>query len=320
MTPATNEVQDVNVAKEILFSPSMSSTRPQTQKAWLPFCDNTRLSRLRRSNAFVKYEPVHSHHAASELLPLYRNRRRWSILQEQMRDPGYILIVNNDPMMEQMVSGYFSDHNVPTSSASNWSELKSTDTPPSLIIMDQPLGQHDGLDELRSIRSTSDIPVIMTGDCCDEIDRIICLELGADDYIAKPFSPGELLARARAILRRREMTQVAPTQAPERGGYRFDGWRLELRARRLLDPDEVPVHLSKGEYALLLAFLQAPQRTLTRAQLLQAIRVHEDIFDRSIDVQVLRLRRKLEVDSSEPRMIQTERGIGYVFAVPVVRF
>jgi two-component system OmpR family response regulator len=245
---------------------------------------------------------------------------RGSISQEQMRDPGYILIVNHDPAMEQMVSGYFSDHNVPTSSASNWSELKSTDTPPSLIIMDQPLGLHDGLDELRSIRSTSDIPVIMTGDRCDEIDRIICLELGADDYIAKPFGPGELLARARAILRRREMTQVAQTQAPERGGYRFDGWRLELRARRLVDPDEVPVHLSKGEYALLLAFLQAPQRTLTRAQLLQAIRVHKDIFDRSIDVQVLRLRRKLEVDSSAPRRIQTERGIGYVFAVPAVRF
>jgi two-component system OmpR family response regulator len=241
-------------------------------------------------------------------------------LQEYIRNAGYILIVNNDPTMQQMVSGYFSDHNVPTSSASNWSDMKSTDTPPSLIIMDQTLSPNNGLDELRSIRSTSDIPVIMTGHCPDEIDRIVCLELGADDYIEKPFNPGELLARARAILRRREMTRAERTPAQERGGYRFGGWRLECRSRRLVDPNEAVVHLSKGEYALLLAFLGAPERPLTRAQLLQAIRVHEDIFDRSIDVQVLRLRRKLEIDPNATRMIQTERGIGYVFALPVERF
>jgi len=107
---------------------------------------------------------------------------------------------------------------------------------------------------------------------------------------------------------------------PERGGYRFNGWTLERRGRKLLDANGSPVALSKGEYALLLAFLEAPQRPLTREHLLQATRVHEDIFDRSIDVQVLRLRRKLETDPSAPRIIQTERGVGYVFALPVESF
>ena len=232
---------------------------------------------------------------------------------------GYILIVNHDATMRKTLSRYFSDHNFPTNSASDWSELKCTGTPPSLIIMDQQLGLNDGLDRLRSIRSKSDVPVIVTGHRPDEIDRIIGLELGADDYIVEP-SPRELLARTRAILRRREMARATRTGDPDGGGYRFDGWRLERRGRRLVDPNDVPVPLNKSEYCLLLAFLEAPERPLTREHLLQATRVHEDIFDRSIDVQVLRLRRKLEVDPGAPRVIQTERGIGYIFRLPVERF
>jgi DNA-binding response OmpR family regulator len=232
---------------------------------------------------------------------------------------GYILIVNSDPTMRQTVSRYFSDHNFPTSCASNWGELKCTGTPPSLIIMDEQLGLNDGLGRLRSIQSNSDVPVIITRRCPDEIDCIVSLELGADDYIVRP-SPRELLARTRAILRRREMARVAQTRDPERGGYKFDRWRLERRERRLVDAKEMPVALSKGEHALLLAFLDAPQRALSREHLLQATRIHEDIFDRSIDVQVARLRRKLEVDPSKPRIIRTERGIGYIFALPVESF
>jgi DNA-binding response OmpR family regulator len=232
---------------------------------------------------------------------------------------GYILIVNSDPTMRRAVSRYFSEHNFPTSSAPNWSQLKCTGTAPSLIIMDEQLGENNGLDRLRSIRSNSDIPIIITGSRADEVDRIISLELGADDYIVRP-SPRELLARTRAILRRREMGRAARTRDWEGGGYRFNGWRLERRGRRLVDAKGMPFSLSKGEYALLLAFLEAPQRPLSREHLLQATRVHEDIFDRSIDVQVLRLRRKLEIDPNAPRMIQTERGIGYVFALPVERF
>ena len=240
-----------------------------------------------------------------------------------LADVGHIVVVDDDPTLRQMVIRYLEEHNVPTRAASNRSELYHylEAGQPSLIILDLRLGQEDGLDLLREIRSHSDVPVIITtGHRPDEIDRIVGLELGADAYILKPFSLRELLARVRAVLRRQEMGRAARARDPERGGYRFNGWKLERRGRKLIDPSEAPVPLSKGEYALLLAFLEAPQRPLTREHLLQATRIHEDIFDRSIDVQVLRLRRKLEVDPSAPRVIQTERGVGYVFAVPVDPF
>jgi two-component system, OmpR family, response regulator len=240
-----------------------------------------------------------------------------------LADCGHIVVVDDDPSLRQMVTRDLEDHNVPTKSASNKTELcrHFAETLPSLIILDLQLGQDDGLDLSREIRSRSDVPIIITtGHRPDEIDRIVGLELGADDYIVKPFSLRELLARVRAVLRRQEMGRAARTQDPERGGYRFGGWQLERRGRRLIDPDATPVSLSKGEYALLLAFLEAPQRPLSREQLLQATRVHEDIFDRSIDVQVLRMRRKVEIDPSAPRIIQAERGVGYVFALPVEPF
>src|SRR5215831_13308969 len=202
---------------------------------------------------------------------------------------GYILIINSDPATRQTVSGYFSDHNFRARCVSNWSELKCTGTPPSLIVLDQPLGLNDGLDRLRSIRSKSDIPVIITSHRADDVDPIVNLELGADDYIVRP-SARELLARTRAILRRQLVPRVAESSEGDEGGYRFNGWRLERRRRRLVDPNEKSIPLSKGEYALLLAFLETPGRPLARERLLRATRVHEDIFDRSIDVQVLRLR------------------------------
>jgi two-component system, OmpR family, response regulator len=240
-----------------------------------------------------------------------------------LADVGHILVVDDDPTLRQMVIRYLEEHNAPTRAASNRAELHRylEGTQPSLIILDLRLGQDDGLDLLREIRSHSDVPVIITtGHRPDEIDRIVGLELGADDYIIKPFSLRELLARVRAVLRRQEIGRTARARDPERGGYRFNGWKLERRGRRLIDAGDAPVHLSKGEFALLLAFLEAPQRPLTREHLLQATRVHEDIFDRSIDVQVLRLRRKLETDPSAPCVIQTERGIGYIFALPVEPF
>jgi two-component system OmpR family response regulator len=240
-----------------------------------------------------------------------------------LADVGHIVVVDDDPSLRQMVIRYLEDHNIPTKPASNRTELNRhlAGTVPGLIILDLRLGQDDGLDLLREIRSHSDVPVIITtGHRADEIDRIVGLELGADDYIVKPFSLRELLARVRAVLRRGEMGRVARSHDPERGGYRFDGWQLERRGRRLLDHRARPVSLSKGEYALLLAFLAAPLRPLSREHLLQATRIHEDIFDRSIDVQVLRLRRKLEINPGTPRVIQTERGVGYSFALPVEPF
>jgi two-component system OmpR family response regulator len=232
----------------------------------------------------------------------------------------HVLVVDDDPATRRMVTSYFEEHDVSASAAAGRQELNRlrAGREPSLIILDLRLGREDGLDLLREIRSSSDVPVIITtGHRLEEIDRVVGLELGADDYVTKPFGLRELLARVRAILRRHELGRLARGREPQRGGYKFGDWQLERDGRRLLSAQGTEVTLTKGEYALLVAFLEAPQRPLGREQLLQATRVHEDIFDRSIDVQVLRLRRKLETDASTPRIIQTQRGVGYVFALPV---
>src|SRR6185295_4066832 len=169
-----------------------------------------------------------------------------------LADVSHILVVDDDPSLRQMVIRYLEDHDIPTKPASNRTELNRhlTGTIPSLIILDLQLGKDDGLDMLREIRAQSDVPVIITtGHRPDEIDRIVGLELGADDYIIKPFSLRELLARVRAVLRRQEMGRAARARDPERGGYRFNGWKLERRGRKLLDADSKQVALSKGEYA-----------------------------------------------------------------------
>jgi DNA-binding response OmpR family regulator len=233
-----------------------------------------------------------------------------------------ILVVEDDHVMRHMVVGYLEDHNMRGLSASGRQDVMRifAEREPDLVILDLRLGQEDGFDLLRDIRSRSDVPVIIiTGDRREEIDRVVGLELGADDYVTKPFSLRELLARIRAVLRRQEAARAAFPRDPERGRCQFGGWQLDRRIRRLSDPSGGQVALTKGEYALLTAFLEAPQRPLSREHLLQATRVHEDIFDRSIDVQILRLRRKLEPDPSAPQIIQTERGVGYVFALPVER-
>jgi two-component system, OmpR family, response regulator len=232
--------------------------------------------------------------------------------------PTRVLVVEDDRTMRHLVVNYLKEHNIRVASASGREEMirAFAGDEPDLVILDLRLGQEDGLDLLREIRSRSDVPVIITtGHRRDEIDRVVGLELGADDYIIKPFGLRELLARIRAVLRRREVGQVAVQRDPERGRYRFAGWQLDRRTRRLSNPDGLPVALTKGEFALLVAFLDAPQRPLSREHLLQATRIHEDVFDRSIDVQVLRLRRKLEADTNS--FIQTERGVGYVFVPPV---
>ena len=231
-----------------------------------------------------------------------------------------ILVINDDARTRETVVDYLDDHDMRAEPVSSRDDLARHcgRSEPDLVILDKGLGDENVLDLLRRIRSRSDVPVIMiTNDRCDETDRAIVLELGADDCVTKPFGLRELLARVRAVLRRRETARLAPPRDPARGRCRFGGWQLDRRSRRLTNPDGAPVALTKGEYALLIAFLNAPQRPLTREHLLQAIRVHEDVFDRSIDVQILRLRRKLEADPSAPRIIQTERGVGYVFALPV---
>jgi len=232
------------------------------------------------------------------------------------------VVVEDDLTMRQLVTDYLTDNGFHVISASRREQLRVilAQHKPDLLILDLRLGQEDGLDLLRDIRAKSDIPVIIvTGHRRDEIDRVVGLELGADDYLIKPFGLRELLARIRAVLRRR-VAGLASAQADRgKGLWRFGNWQIDRRARRLTNSSGEAVPLSKGEYGLLTAFLDAPQRPLTREHLLQATRVHEDIYDRSIDVQVLRLRRKLETDPSAPSIIRTERGVGYVFTLPVER-
>ena len=236
---------------------------------------------------------------------------------------GSLLVVDDDETILRMMVDFLGDNGLSVLSAAGRAEMRRhlTHAQVSLVILDVQLGRDDGFDVLREIRSHSDVPVvILTGHRRDEVDRVVGLELGADDYLTKPFSLRELLARIRAILRRQEFGRTARGRDPERGGYRFAGWQLARRHRRLTDPSGNVVPLTKGEYTLLHAFLESPQRPLSRERLLQVTRVHEDVFDRSIDVQVLRLRRKLEADPSAPQMILTERGIGYVFAARVEPF
>ncbi|WP_338664103.1 response regulator [Pararoseomonas sp. SCSIO 73927] len=229
-----------------------------------------------------------------------------------------ILVVDDDPDMRRMIVEFLCSNGLRATGTVERPalerELARDDL--ALVVLDLRLGARSGLDLLREIRAGSDLPVIIvTGERRDEVDRVIGLELGADDYITKPFSPRELLARIRAVLRRQA---VQPKPRREALRHRFEGWALDRRLRRLTAPDGTEARLTKGEFALLCAFLDAPGRPLSREHLLQATRMHEDVFDRSIDVQVLRLRRKL--DAGRPvSMIRTERGVGYVFDVPVER-
>ncbi|WP_436202666.1 response regulator [Astrobacterium formosum] len=231
-----------------------------------------------------------------------------------------VLIADADSTARQMAKRYFECHSIRAAEASGREELHRhlVSGDPAMIILDLRLGADNGLDVLRQIRSRSDVPVIITAaDQYDETDRIIGLEFGADDFLTKPFSLRELLARVKAVLRRQEAGRLARTRGPERGGFRFNGWHLERRGRRLSDPTGQCVSLTRSEYALLAAFLEAPRRPLTCEYLLRVAGVHGDVFDRSIDVRILRLRRKLEPDSNAPRVIRTERGVGYVFDAQV---
>ncbi len=233
-----------------------------------------------------------------------------------------ILIVNDDVELRSTLMSYLEKQSIRVLSASGRIEMlrQFTMREPSLVLLDPNVEKNHGLDLLREIRSRSDVPVIIaTGQDRDEIDCVIGLELGADDYITKPFGSRELLARVRAVLRRSNGSFTAP-EKDQRSGYRFAGWELNLRERRLLDSKGTQVPLTKGEYSLLTAFLAAPGRPLTREHLVRVTRVHEDVFDRSIDVQVLRLRRKLAADANVAVAIQTERGIGYRFTLTSEKF
>ncbi len=189
-----------------------------------------------------------------------------------------------------------------------------------LVVLDVMLPHEDGLSLCRRLRASSLIPVIMLTAMGDQIDRIVGLEMGADDYLSKPFDARELLARVKAVLRRSTLPRVASESAEMRPAIVFAGWRLNLARRELRTQDNMMVALSGVEFDLLLAFTEHPQRVLTRDQLLDLARGRgHDAFDRSIDVQVSRLRRKIDTDPDAPSLIQTIRNGGYMFASKVLR-
>jgi two-component system OmpR family response regulator len=229
-----------------------------------------------------------------------------------------ILVVDDDGQILELVSRFLRTNGFRVHAARNGVEMGECLRRVSidLIVLDLMLPGKNGLDLCRELRRTSALPVIMLTAKGDEIDRIIGLEVGADDYLQKPFNPRELLARINAVLRRARTREPGPLQRTGRA-FMFGGWRLDTLKRELTDPGGVVVDLSTGEYELLVAFLEAPQRVLTREFLLDAARNRSiDAFDRSIDVQVSRLRRKLD---GVEEFIKTVRGAGYLFAADVTR-
>jgi two-component system, OmpR family, response regulator len=239
--------------------------------------------------------------------------------------PEHLLIVDDDPQIGTMLSEYFSAQGYRVTAVPDGAEMAQilAETKVDLILLDLHLPGEDGLMLARRVRTDSQIPIIMLTAAGQEIDRVLGLEMGADDYIAKPFNIREVYARVKAVLRRAKPVLVSPDSADGKkpGRYAFAGWELSMRSRRLRSPQGESIPLTNAEFSLLAAFVQRPSRVLSREQLLDFSRVHSDeVFDRAIDVQVLRLRRKIEADPQNPQIIKTERGAGYIFAPQVERF
>ena len=228
----------------------------------------------------------------------------------------HILVVDDDADLRQMVADYLGDYDLRVTGAPDGAAMREAMSREviDLILLDLKLPAEDGMTLARELRETSSVPIVILTGRKDDVDRIMGLELGADDYLTKPFNLRELLARIRAILRRTQAHPVTRAEGRKPHALRFGAWELDLRSRRLTSNDGERVELTHAEFALLAAFLGAPERILSREQLLELSRGNdENVFDRSIDVQILRLRRKIEADPSRPKLIRTERGAGYFF-------
>jgi two-component system OmpR family response regulator len=231
---------------------------------------------------------------------------------------GHVVVVDDDPILRSAVADYLGEQHFRVTAVADGAAMQAviSDDVVDLVVLDVRLGSEDGMALARKLRDESTIPIIMLTGRREEADRVMGLELGADDYVTKPFSPRELLARIRAVLRRRPELQQGRPEGVR--AYRFDGWELNLNTRRLKAPDGRLVELTNGEFSLLVVFLCAPYRILSRDQLIDMSRLHsDDVYNRSVDTQIMRLRRKLEIDLAKPRYIRTERGAGYLFGVPV---
>src|SRR5258707_7732539 len=233
----------------------------------------------------------------------------------------HVLAIDDDPAMRELIADYLGENDLRVTTVATGADMQKVlaEHAVDVIVLDLRLAGEDGMQHAKRLRETSEIPIIIVSGRQDEADRVMGLELGADDYITKPFSPRELLARVRAVLRRyKTASEVLPARNEKRRAYRFAGWELNLRTRRLTGLAGKRVELTNGEFSPLEAVLAAPQRVLSREQLLDLSRLHNaEAYDRSIDVQILRLRRKIEPNPSQPEYIKTERGTGYVFDTPV---
>jgi DNA-binding response OmpR family regulator len=237
---------------------------------------------------------------------------------------AHVLAVDDDPSVRQMIVDYLGDNEMRVTAVASGREIADVMARETidLLVLDLRLPGEDGMQIARRLREESGLPIIMLTGLKDEADRVMGLELGADDYLTKPFSPRELLARIRALLRRARAQETVADGLQKIRAYRFAGWELNVRLRRLMTLSGDIVVLTNTEFNLLAAFLAAPSRVLSRDQLLGRSRLHNDeVYDRSIDVQVGRLRKKIQPDDAQPPLIKTERGSGYVFtaAVEVVR-
>ena len=230
----------------------------------------------------------------------------------------HILVVDDDREIRDLVSRFLRKHDYRVEAAGDGRAMFQAleNGRFDIVVLDLMLPGEDGLSLCRRLRNESDIPVIMLTALGEEADRIVGLEMGADDYLPKPFNPRELLARIKAVLRRSD--RPLGTSEPAEETLTFEGWSLDRSKRELKDPAGVLMPLTAGEYDLLLAFAEHPQRVLTRDQLLDLTRGRTaGPFDRSIDVQLSRLRKKIEPDPKNPELIKTVRGGGYIFATKV---
>lgn len=228
----------------------------------------------------------------------------------------HILVVDDDREIRRRLSKFFREHGLSVSEAGNGREMLTILRRGAidLIVLDVMMPGDDGLALCRQLRATDTIPIILLTALMADTDRIVGLELGADDYVTKPFNPRELLARVRALIRRSSMAaHRAHNNAPP--VYRFADWQLDVNKRALKSPDGALVVLTSSEFDLLVVFLENPQQALKREQLLEALHgLSTTQFDRSIDVHVSRLRRKIEPDPQNPILIKTIRHEGYFFA------
>jgi two-component system, OmpR family, response regulator len=258
--------------------------------------------------------------ALSERRPSSADAVDQSAIRTEMSDIGHIVIVDDQKEICDMVQDYLSSEGYRVSTATNGSGMRRVmdQSAVDLVILDLMLAGEDGLTLARSLREESGVGIIILTGRGETVDRIIGLEMGADDYLPKPFHLRELLARVKSVLRR-VSTRATPERVPvQRAQARFAGWHLDLSSRELFSPSGAEVRLTTGEFDLLAAFVNNANQVLTRDRLLDLARNREaGPFDRTIDVQVGRLRRKLEDDPQRPSMIKTVRGTGYIFTPTV---